>query len=313
MHKAYAAPWAIEVPDEAQLRKVLGGDSNTRVLLFHFVRKGKFELRMGGVAPVSIGASHVAICPTGAAHVMSRGRGAKPVPIEAILRGKSAFESSADSSDVTELVCGAFLARAAPLNPMLGALPPVMTVATADVAFSPMLAGVAWMLAHEIDRNALGGLTCARLLELFCVEAIRAYQRSNAGEQPGWFKGLADPKISQAIRQVHASPGHDWTVDALATSVALSASRFAARFRETTGQSVMNYVARWRANVACRMLRDTTLGVTQIAHRVGYTSLPAFSRAFKAQVGQAPAAWRAAGSHRRGRAQLPEPGGRAFP
>ena len=312
LHGSYAAPWAIAVPDEARLREVLGVDSDTRVLLFHFVRRGQFDMRMGDRAPVSIEASQVAICPTGAAHVMSRGRGAKPVPIEAVLRSKGPVGSSTGSSDVTELVCGAFLARAAPLNPMLGALPPVLTAATGDAAFSPMLAGVAWMLAHEIDRNALGGFACARVLELLCAEAIRAFQRTDGGAKPGWFKGLADPRISEAMRRVHASPGQDWTVDALAASVALSPSRFAARFRETTGQSVMSYVARWRANVACRMLRDTTLDLTQIAHQVGYDSLPAFSRAFKAQVGQAPAAWRAARSMGRGHAKLLEPGVRVL-
>lgn len=60
------------------------------------------------------------------------------------------------------------------------------------------------------------------------------------------------------------------------------------------GRSVMGYVAAWRANQACRLLRESKLGLAEIAARVGYASLPAFSRAFKSQLGQAPAAWRAA-------------------
>lgn len=59
------------------------------------------------------------------------------------------------------------------------------------------------------------------------------------------------------------------------------------------GCSVMRYVAAWRANVACRLLQASSLGLGEIAGRVGYESLPAFSRAFKSQVGQAPASWRA--------------------
>ena len=108
-----------------------------------------------------------------------------------------------------------------------------------------------------------------------------------------------------APRHVHAAPGQRWTVDALAAAVALSPSRFAARFRQTTGQSVMGYVARWRINLACRMLRDSMLTLTEIAHRVGYDSLPAFSRAFKVQLGLAPATWRTAHRAKRGRSDNP--------
>ena len=296
LHESYTSPWAIAVPDEAGLRRILGVSTDTRVLMFHFVRRGSFVLRMSGQDAVTVDAGEVAICPSGAEHRMSLGRGAPALAIESVLRGAASQTSSAACHDATELVCGAFLAHAAPLNPMLGGLPPVLKVATGDAAFSPMLAGVAWMLAHEVDRQALGGFTAARLIELFCAESIRAYQRAAGAEQAGWFKGLADPRIAEALRRIHAAPGEPWSVEALAASAALSPSRFAARFKVVMGRSVMSYVAAWRANVACRLLRESRLALGEIAELVGYESLPAFSRAFKAQLGQAPAAWRAARS-----------------
>lgn len=73
----------------------------------------------------------------------------------------------------------------------------------------------------------------------------------------------------------------------------MSPSRFAARFRETTGESVMAYVARWRMNTACRLLHETHDGLAEISQRVGYTDVASFSRAFKALVGSSPSAWRA--------------------
>jgi AraC-like DNA-binding protein len=294
LHEAYAPPWAIAVPDEARLRTILRVGADTRVLLFHFVRRGRFELRMKGHATKCVEAGEVAICATGAAHSMSLGRGGPALPLESVLNGVASAGSAGRHPDATELVCGAFFAHAAPLNPMLGALPPVVKVSTTDASFSPMLSGVAWMLAHELNRGALGGFTAARVIELLCAESIRAYQRSAGAEHVGWFKGLSDSRVSEAIRCIHAAPDKRWTVEGLAAKVALSPSRFAARFRGTVGRSVMAYVAAWRANVACRLLRETTLALGEIAGRVGYESLPAFSRAFKAQMGQAPAAWRAA-------------------
>jgi AraC-like DNA-binding protein len=293
LHETYAAPWAVAVPDAPPLRQALGVGQGTRVLMFHFVRRGSFELQAPGVPVTTVHAGEVAIC-SGGKHRMSRGRGAVAVPLHEVLQRRGPKAAGPADPDATELVCGVFLAHAAPLNPMLDALPPVVKLSTQDHGFSPMLAGVAWMLAHEIDQGALGGFVASRLLELFYAEAVRAYQRGAGALHTGWFKGLADPRIGEAIRRVHGAPGQPWSVPSLAAAVALSPSRFAARFRLATGQSVMGYVARWRLNWACRLLRETAWPMAEIATRVGYDSLPAFSRAFKAQLGLPPAAWRAA-------------------
>lgn len=293
-HEAYLAPWTIAVPDEKRLRALLGVGEDLRVTVFHFVRQASFELRVEGCAPVSVRAGEVVICPSGGSHMMSCGQGPSSAPFDAILRGEGPKRVVPGTPGSTELICGFFYLRTAPLNPLLAALPPVMRVATDTPDAGPVLSATAAMLAHEIDRGAFGGFTVARLLEVFCAEAVRTFLRTGGIQRPGWFKGLTDPRIAEAIRQIHAAPQREWTVPMLAAMVALSASRFAARFRETTGQSVMGYVAAWRANLACRLLRETDLQLSDIAERVGYESLPAFSRAFKAQVGHSPTSWRKA-------------------
>jgi AraC-like DNA-binding protein len=239
-----------------------------------------------------VDAPEVVICPTGLAHQLSNDRGGKVVSFEDILARGGASGRGRGNGVVTELICGVFMIRCTPLNPLQGALPAIMKVST-DSSLNPTLMGAANLLTFEIERGSRGGFTVSRLLEVFCAEAIRAYQRSEASLRPGWFRGLSDPRVANAIAQVHANPANEWTVELLATGAALSPSRFAARFRDTTGTSVMSYVSRWRTNVACRLLRDTDLPLTAIAHQIGYESLPAFSRAFKAQVGTPPAMWRA--------------------
>jgi AraC-like DNA-binding protein len=292
LHEAYRSPWAIAVPGEDQLRQVLGVGNDVRLFVFHLVRREGFELQMDGQEAVPIRTAEVVICSGGIAHQMRQGTGAKSVPLEGILRGEDMPVVACGTAGATELVCGVFYMRAAPLNPMLGALPSMLRVATDNAVLSPVLASVATLLAQEVDRGTQHSFTAARLLEVFCAEAIRTYQRTEGAISPGWFKGLADPRISEAIRHIHAAPAQDWSVQSLASTVALSPSRFAARFKETTGQSVMGYVSNWRANAACRLLHDTDLDLTRIAHRVGYECLPAFSRAFKEKLGKAPAIWR---------------------
>ena len=54
----------------------------------------------------------------------------------------------------------------------------------------------------------------------------------------------------------------------------------------------MQYLARWRMQVAARLLADGEAKVSTVALRVGYDSEAAFSRAFKKLTGVPPAAWR---------------------
>lgn len=52
-------------------------------------------------------------------------------------------------------------------------------------------------------------------------------------------------------------------------------------FTEVVGLPPMQYLTRWRMQVAANRLRDTTAKVYAVANEVGYDSEEAFSRAFK--------------------------------
>ena len=295
LHEAYRPDWAIDVPDEAELRRLLGVGRHTRILPFHLVRKGGFDLS-DGKASLRLDEPELSLILGGQAHRLSVGRGTQAIGLAQILSGEGPTRANDTSANATEIVCGCLVTRSAPLNPLLGALPSMFKIAAGGDSATPTLSSVASLLAAELGRQQRNSFTTQRLLEILCAEAIRAFQASEADERPGWFRGLADPKIAEALHCVHAAPGDNWTVEALAARVALSPSRFAARFRETTGESVMGYVARWRANLACRLLRETDLPLAEIGLQIGYQSLPAFSRAFKALVGSPPAQWRHATS-----------------
>ncbi len=69
-------------------------------------------------------------------------------------------------------------------------------------------------------------------------------------------------------------------------------SAFAARFHERVGEPPLQYLARWRMSRAAELLRTTAESVSAIAARVGYESLPSFSKAFRRWQGTSPAAFR---------------------
>ncbi len=91
---------------------------------------------------------------------------------------------------------------------------------------------------------------------------------------------------------MHGAPGPAWTVEQMAQLAGLSRARFAGRFGKTVGESPMRYLVRWRMNLATRLLREGSQAVGEVAYRLGYESLAAFSRAFKRELGVSPARWR---------------------
>ena len=54
----------------------------------------------------------------------------------------------------------------------------------------------------------------------------------------------------------------------------------------------MQYLARWRLQVAAQELLTGSKSLAAIAEQVGYESEAAFNRAFKREFGMPPAGWR---------------------
>lgn len=291
LHERYAPPWAIDIPDEDELRAALGAKRDVRIVPFHLVRAGAFDLVHEQVEPQRIDTNDVAICPSGTPHRMSFGKRIKAVSLADVLAGRSPCADS-DSPDATELICGVFRLHSAPLNPLLGSLPRVLKVRTSGPEVDPLLDHAVAMLGLEVAKGP-SSFVAARLLEVFFAEAIRAYGRGQGAARSGWFKAIDDPRIGIALSRFHHDPGAAWTVAALANTVAMSPSRFAARFRDVTGQSAMSYVSNWRMTIACQRLHNSNDSLERIANDVGYQDLASFSRAFKAIVGQSPSRWRA--------------------
>ena len=124
------------------------------------------------------------------------------------------------------------------------------------------------------------------------VEVVRRYLGALPPEQTGWLAGLRDPLVGRALALLHERPAHPWTLEALARAGGLSRTTLAERFAHFVGQPPMQYLTRWRMQLAARLLSEAGAKVSAVAMRVGYDSEAAFSRAFKRVTGRSPAAWR---------------------
>jgi AraC-like DNA-binding protein len=150
------------------------------------------------------------------------------------------------------------------------------------------LAAIVTLIRGEAqDDKPAREIILKRLLEVLMIEALRS--ASDNSSAPGLLRGLADARLSAAIRQMHDDPRNNWTVEQLANEAALSRSVFFERFRKAVGVSPMEYLLSWRMALAKNLLRQGDGGVKEVAERVGYGSASSFSVAFTRFVGMPPA------------------------
>ncbi|GAA4621203.1 hypothetical protein GCM10023196_008170 [Actinoallomurus vinaceus] len=197
-----------------------------------------------------------------------------------------------DAPEPTRWLCGTFTIGDPQASHLLGSLPAVIILRGAH---GPALEGLEVarrMLVFEMQSPSQGSaVMVARILDLIFIQILRAWA-AGADAEPNWLPGALDPQIGVALSAIHRDPGHDWRVEELARACSLSRSAFAARFVARVGMPPAAYLAHVRLDAATDLLRDTSLPVTHIAQRVGYTSEAAFSRAFKNRYGTPPTRWR---------------------
>ena len=78
------------------------------------------------------------------------------------------------------------------------------------------------------------------------------------------------------------------SLEELSVAIGYNYSYLSDLFKETTGNTVSAYYRGRRLELAREMLREGSMSITEIAERLGYSSLYAFSRAFKETFGISP-------------------------
>jgi transcriptional regulator GlxA family with amidase domain len=132
----------------------------------------------------------------------------------------------------------------------------------------------------------------SKMAEAFFIETLRRYMQQLPPEQRGWLAGARDPVVGAALALLHRQPCLPWSVAELAAKVGASRSVLAERFVLFLGEPPLTYLARWRLQLAARLLQTTQKTILQVAIDVGYESEAAFNRAFKRQFGLPPAQYR---------------------
>ncbi len=296
-----SSPWVDEIPATSVFAEsVLPGAQH--VVSYHIVMSGSCWAALSGQAPVRLDAGDIFVVPHGDPYVMSSAPDLRSdAPLEWVLSFFRQMTARAPppgvvegcgGPDRAEVVCGFLGCDLRPFNPVLEALPSSICLRPRAAAPDHLAHGVEFALAESRQRRSGAACVLLRLSEVLFVEVVRRYLDGLAPEQTGWLAGLRDPTVGHALAVLHQRPADAWTLERLAREVGVSRSVLAERFTRLVGQPPMQYLARWRMQLAGRLLSDGTAKVALVAQQVGYDSESSFSRAFKKIVGTSPAGWR---------------------
>jgi AraC-like DNA-binding protein len=291
-----SGPWVAEAPPGHSIvgRIVPGAD---HLISYHVVAHGSCWGHAIDEPPLKLSAGDVIVFPHGHPHVLSSAPGMRGTADLSLYRHPSdgrlpfALTMGSGETELARLVCGFLGCDARPFNPLLAALPPVIH----------MNDGGPRGAIGELVRVALSeaaqprpGSECVlgRLSELMFLDVVRRYLATLPEERAGWLAALRDRPVGRALEVLHARPARAWTLELLARDVGLSRSVLAERFTALVGQPPMQYLARWRMQLAAHDLVASLDSVADVADRVGYASEAAFGRAFKKVVGIPPGQWR---------------------
>ena len=252
---------------------------------FCTVLEGACRLRVDGQEPITLEAGDFVLLPATPGFVMS---GFEPVTPEVIDPKAAAPRSMRSDTEgpmairMCALLGGYFVFNSPDAKFLVSLLPALVHTRGAD-----RLTTLTRLLGEEFREHRPGrDLVLSRLVEVLLIEALRALQSDDT--PPALLRGLADTRVSAAIRRMHGDPARPWTMVELAREAALSRSAFFDRFMRIVGVPPMEYLLAWRMAVAKDLLRRRDVSLSEVAERVGYSSASTFSTAFSRYVGQAP-------------------------
>jgi AraC-like DNA-binding protein len=295
IHASY--PWVVESPRSALLAPhVMPGAQH--VIAYHVVASGGCYAGLPGETLSELESGDIIVFPQGDSHVLSSARnmrgdnGQAAIELaERATRLPLIVRMGGGAAETTHLVCGYLGCDARPFNPLLVHLPRVIHVRRRDG--DGVLQAFVQLALKESDAPAAGSdCVLARLSELMFVDVVRRHLAALPPGETGWLAGLRDEAVGRCLGKLHEQPARGWTLEDLARETGQSRSVLVERFSLFVGVAPMQYLAQWRMQLATGLLASSSMAMAEIAAEVGYGSEPAFSRAFKREIGIAPAQFR---------------------
>ena len=286
---SFTKPWGVAVPKYENVAR------------FHFAHRGNCLVRVDGMKkPVDLAQGDLVIIPHGASHALYCGHDPDHtiMPLDTVLE-VSGFTGSgvlvyggAEPQSETQLICGHFSFEPGMRHILMDRLPPVIHIKNYGESAGRWMEATLRMIGEESGSQRMGGdLIALKMSESIFAQAVRTFIESNDALECG-LGAFADKNLGRALDAFHKAPADSWTVEALAQVAGMSRTSFAVRFQKALEMTPMDYVTKWRMEIAKKVLVTPGSALADAAESAGYASDSAFARSFKRETGTSPAEYR---------------------
>ena len=277
---ALTKPWALSMPPMSNC------------MMYHIVVEGSALFHLGDTE-IQLHSGDFILFPKGEGHTLSDGSciaytPLNELPIQAVTERYETLDFGG-SGERTDMVCGVLLFQHPLAIKLLGILPSYIVIRRDAETSSNIIGNISSLLKAEANNIGVGAEgVIARLSDILVITAMRQYLLELNDEKVGWLGALEDDRIGNALKIIHESPDHHWSLEEIAQKVGMSRTSFAQQFKRLVGNTPMEYLTEWRMSLAYSKLQLSKDSILAIALDIGYQSEAAFSRAFKKVIGQSP-------------------------
>lgn len=110
------------------------------------------------------------------------------------------------------------------------------------------------------------------------VHIVGRYKKTDTKEE----------RLNRIRTYVICNASRDISLDDVVRHVGMNRSAFCVFFKRTMGKTFITYLNEYRIDLACQLLKQRNLSVSEICYHVGFTNIPYFNRTFKRIKGCSP-------------------------
>lgn len=275
-----SSPWAIQMP------------LINNCMVYHIVVEGRAVFCVDNIE-IELSKGDFILFPKGEGHTLNDGNCTTftplaQLPIQTVTERYETLSFGGCGAS-TEMVCGTLLFQHPLVIKLLGILPSHIVIRRETETTSNIVSNISTLLKAETTNIGVGADSMiARLSEILVITAMRQHLFELNDDKLGWLRALEDERIGNALKIIHETPEHHWSLDEIAQKVGMSRTSLAQKFKRLVGNTPMEYLTEWRMSLAFTKLQLSKDSILAIALDIGYQSESAFSRAFKKVIGQSP-------------------------
>ncbi len=164
--------------------------------------------------------------------------------------------------------------------------------------YDPFLRQIGLLLKSELERG-MGGtslinsqLYVESMATTLVMHLLKHYSTTKQLVQNHVQGGLSPSSLRRVMAYIHEHLADDLSLTEVASVVPLSAPYFATLFKQSTGETLLQYITRCRIERAKELLAKRTLAIADICQQVGFRDQSYFTKIFRRYSNMTPKAYR---------------------